>query len=218
MAERRRGHPAGGAAADNDDVFADEVSRRAVVMRVQLLPLEQRPAGIVGNIGRVPGAGAVDDTARRQGDAIRLDPEAVFALRHRRDLYRPVDVQVEGLFVRAEIRRHCRRRLDLVAGNGDGVPECHPRQVVDAVHRAERQGGPAILPRAAGTGRTVQHDEILVRDQTRLAQMIGRRQARLAGADDDDIDLDGDARCGGRALAHRQPSAGATSVRMASRT
>ena len=70
----------------------------------------------------------------------------------------------------------------------------HARQVMDAIDGAQRQRGPAELPGATGLRRLIEHHETLLRRQAQPLQMIGGGQARLAGADDHDIDLEGDAR------------------------
>lgn len=58
-------------------------------------------------------------------------------------------------------------------------------QVGDAVGATQGQGVPALVPRAARTGAGVEHDEA---SHPATAQLVGGGQARLSGADDDDVD------------------------------
>src|SRR5690606_16421048 len=58
---------------------------------------------------------------------------------------------------------------------------------MNTVYRAQGERRPPMLPGPTGMKRFVQHDESTSLFQTQLLQMVGRRQASLAGADHDDL-------------------------------
>ncbi len=58
---------------------------------------------------------------------------------------------------------------------------------MDPVGGAEREGGPPVPPRAAGTGIGVEYHEVLVRTQPSLDQVISSGQTRLPGTDDHNL-------------------------------
>src|SRR5690606_30985015 len=80
----------------------------------------------------------------------------------------------------------------------------------------ERQRWPAILPGPTRLLRPVEHEEIPPRGKAELLEMIGRTQPGLAGADDDNIELERDARALGL-IWHAWPPTIATTCRTALR-
>ena len=177
------------AAADHDHVPALEFLGAAIVAGVQLTSLESFGAGHRGDERPLPGAGGVDEPAGQIRPVRRLHREPLAAIAHHRHVYRAVDRQLESFLVEP-----------VVVGDGVGGPygvdigterlgEGHPGEVVDAVDGLQGERRPAELPRPARTGRMVEHHELILRLESRSAQVVRGGQPCLPGPDDHAVEL-----------------------------
>ena len=183
-----------GAAADHDHALPGELLAPAVVDGVQLPAAEHLLARVARAERAGPGAGGVDQRARRPVAARRS------RTRNRPSPVRdtavtrtgPVDRQVEAPLVLGEVGGD-----DLGGAQVVGVRlERQAGQVVHAVHGADGQRRPAVLPRAAGAVVGVEDDEAGLRLEALPGQVTGGAEPGLPGADDDDVDLAGAAHAG----------------------
>src|SRR5690606_26385193 len=98
--------------------------------------------------------------------------------------------QLELAFVLREVLRHCLACLRLAVGIAlDDLAELQARQVVNPVHRAERQRRPAVLPGTTGMLGGIEHHEPAHRYDTPASEMVSGGEAGLAGADHDYVGL-----------------------------
>lgn len=76
---------------------------------------------------------------------------------------------------------------DYLGGGGGGIGKRggHARQIRDVVGLAQRQGIPPVTPGAAGGGVGIDKQKVLGGDKPAGGELVGRRQACLARADDD---------------------------------
>ena len=76
---------------------------------------------------------------------------------------------------------------DYVGGGGGGIGKRggHAWQIRDVVGLSQRQGIPPMTPGAAGGGIGIDKQKVLGGDKAAGGELVGRRQACLARADDD---------------------------------
>ena len=107
---------------------------------------------------------------------------------HGAHVHRAADAQVEVLLEPAVVvGDDLLGRQGAVGGVEAHAELGHARQVVDAVRGAEAEGRPAVLPRSAGAGSAVEHDEVLVGDELEPSEVVGDGEAGLPGSDHHDL-------------------------------
>ena len=180
----------GRAPAHDQDPPAGEVLGGPVLGRGDLQPGEVGGSGHVGAEGAGPGSGGIDQDGGAHGPVVGLQHELVVL-----PAVDPVDVhgaaypQVEVALVAVVVLAH-----DVAGGPGGvgGVEAeaefAHAGQVVDLVHEVQAQRLPPELPRAAGVGPAVEHEQIGAGGHPEAAQVPGGGEPGLARPDHDDVD------------------------------
>src|SRR5690554_4649217 len=158
---------------------------------MELASAEALHARVVGYVRRVPRSRGVDQPARADLPPVVRDAQAVLRPRplvaNALHLHWAPHLQVDLLFVSREVARHRRPGLHLMVRRVHNLVERHAGQVVDAVHGAERQGGPALAPGAARNGAGIQHEEPAAGGEPTPFQVIGGGEPCLPRAYHQDV-------------------------------
>src|SRR5690606_33791098 len=95
-------------------MLAQELIRRAVVLRMKLESAEQTGSGIFGDVRCFPGTRSVDNSLRREVPAVSFNTETPIALAYHRHVYRPEYRKTKRSLVNVKMMRHRSTCLDFL--------------------------------------------------------------------------------------------------------
>ncbi len=180
---RRQVHGDLGAAvagAHQQDRARRELTRVAVVRRVQLHDVLGQIVGEVGRARHPVHAGREDHVVGVEGLRARGDPESRTLTEQPVDLDAEPHRQLERRDVPLEVVEHL-----VLAGEAVTPAQGQARQVAADRRGEQLQGVPAGQPRSADAVRGVHDDERL----PPLGEVVAGRESGLAGSDDDGVEL-----------------------------